>query len=134
MKHLCESGDLCSANMVRSILLRPWDLLCVLWFLAHIPMTVLLDAQSGVRLLCSFHMRAASDIAPCTTPWLCPTATAALTHRPPPLHNTVLPPHLLALMPAQLRQLLAWHIQTHHDHLVSVCVGAVGARAVWAVW
>eukprot|EP00879_Flechtneria_rotunda_P005752 GHRR01006053.1.p1 GENE.GHRR01006053.1~~GHRR01006053.1.p1 ORF type:complete len:169 (+),score=7.73 GHRR01006053.1:597-1103(+) len=32
--------------MVRSIFLRPWDLLCVCWFLAHIPMTILFDAQS----------------------------------------------------------------------------------------
>lgn len=34
-------------EMVKSILLRPWDLLCVTWFLAHIPMTVLLDSHSS---------------------------------------------------------------------------------------
>lgn len=33
--------------MVKSIFLRPWDLLCVIWFVVHIPMTVLLDSQSG---------------------------------------------------------------------------------------
>jgi hypothetical protein len=33
--------------MVKSIFLRPWDLLCVSWFLIHIPMTVLLDSQSS---------------------------------------------------------------------------------------
>ncbi|KAF8061061.1 tmem97 [Scenedesmus sp. PABB004] len=62
--------------MVRSILLRPWDFLCVLWFATHIPITILLDSQS------------------------------------------VLPPHLLALVPHQLRDLLQWHIRTNGDHLV----------------
>lgn len=35
--------------MVKSILLRPWDMLCVIWFLVHIPITVMLDSHSSER-------------------------------------------------------------------------------------
>jgi hypothetical protein len=33
--------------MVKSIFLRPWDMLCVIWFLVHIPITVMLDSHSS---------------------------------------------------------------------------------------
>ncbi|KAF6255027.1 hypothetical protein COO60DRAFT_1537625, partial [Scenedesmus sp. NREL 46B-D3] len=52
------------AEMVKSIFLRPWDFLCVMWFVS------------------------------------------------------VLPPHMLAMLPQQLKDLLQWHIETNGDHLV----------------
>jgi hypothetical protein len=35
------------AGSVTSIFRRPWHLICVLWFLLHIPTTILVDGQSG---------------------------------------------------------------------------------------
>jgi hypothetical protein len=32
---------------VTSIFRRPWHLVCVLWFVMHIPTTILVDGQSG---------------------------------------------------------------------------------------
>jgi hypothetical protein len=34
------------------------------------------------------------------------------------LWGAVLPPHMLALLPQPLKDLLQWHIKTNHDHLV----------------
>lgn len=99
--------------MVKSILLRPWDLLCVLWFVAHIPMTVLLDAQSSEPQQlpgCGHGQRRRTPQQLLTTTTHCWLAAAARV--------AVLPPEVLAVWPQQLKDLLAWHIKTNDDHLV----------------
>jgi hypothetical protein len=118
-----------------SLLSRPIHLIAVLWFLVHIPTTLLVDIQSSMlqqagrtgrstarhaRLSAAAAATAAAAApgvapTPCTSP-LCsgPTPGALL-----PLHApVVLPPHLAADFPQWAKDMLQWHIKTNGDHLV----------------
>lgn len=67
------------AGAVKSIFRRPWHLICVLWFVVHIPTTILVDGQSGAFVLTPRGTAAASAARP--------VARARSPQPPPPPPN-----------------------------------------------
>jgi hypothetical protein len=97
---------------VKSIFRRPWHLICVLWFVMHIPTTILVDGQSGER-------RGPALGRPCAAR-LRRRPRASRSQPPPPLtpHPKTKPVIPAEHYPKALRDLVAWHIRTNGDFLV----------------